>query len=109
MNKVPGNWESYPVLPNDLSCEECEEPFSVGDKVWTVKNDDSITLCTTCLERSLYRISYMHPELIQLAGLSLMLYRPNRELTLDEISTLEVAIHILSVEGHHMDFSLSVH
>lgn len=102
---IPGQWQTWDVLPDALECDQCDELFGVGADVWVVRADmppGAVShLCRTCAERSIFKIQQQQPLALPsvAAKMSLRLYRPERELTLDEVVMLEVATKLLQDEG----------
>lgn len=103
---IPGKWQHWPGLPSGLECDHCDKPFRVGDDVWLVGGNLPMAttvshLCLDCTERSVYELQRKNPEALSViaVGLKLVLYRPERDLTLDEIAAIEVATTLLQENG----------
>jgi len=112
---MPGEWQGWPELPPDLECDECDKAFKVGDDVWVIEADHPpntvVHICLDCAEKFLYRIQREQPEALPSVAqkIELALYRPERELTLEEITTLEVATKMLQGEKRVVGHSLTLH
>ena len=111
--EMPGEWTGWPELPEGLECDQCDQSFGVGDDVWVIDADHPpgavAHICLDCAEKFLYRLQREHPEMLPGVAqkINLVLYRPERELSLDEITVLEVATKMLQGEnrqvvGHHL-------
>ena len=111
---IPGKWTHWPPLPEDLECDECEKPFEVGSDVWILEADSGGIphLCLDCAERFIYRIQREQPEALPTVAskLTMVLYRPERDLTLGEIAAIEAATTILQESGRVLlEHSPTVH
>lgn len=112
---IPGNWQKWPVLPVGLECAQCDKPFEVGDDVWIIEADfppGAVShICLDCAERFLYQIQREQPEALPSVAqkVGMALYRPERDLTLDEITTLEVATKLLQDDKRVIGHSPTIH